>query len=122
MNETGTGAWLRLMVPLAAAMLLVGCATRHIDWNSRIGTYTYEQAVLDNGPPDKVATLTDGTIVGEWLISRGRIYSYPGAGFGDYPGYYGPAYSGYISSSPDNYLRLTFRPDGRLLSWKQLYR
>src|ERR1043166_8539424 len=49
-----------------------GCATTpKIDWNSRIGSYTYDQAVLEFGPPDRAATLTDGTRVVEWITARG---------------------------------------------------
>src|SRR5262245_60285234 len=71
------------------AVLLIGlgaCATApKIDWNSRVGTYTHDQAVLELGPPDRSASLTDGTKVVEWLMAHGRIY-----GFTDYSGFYSP--------------------------------
>jgi len=110
-----------LLILLAAA----GCSTTpKIDWDSRVGNYTYEQAILEFGPPDKNATLTDGTIVAEWLTRRGYAYSYaPSYGF--YPWYYGPIYyPTYVDtySSPDVFLRLVFSPDGRLKDYKRLYR
>ncbi len=65
---------LRLVVQTLAIVLLaalaVGCATSKIDWAGRVGTYTFDQAVLDLGPPDKQAKLTDGTVVAEWLTRR----------------------------------------------------
>jgi hypothetical protein len=106
--------------------VLSGCATGpRIDWNSRIGTYTYDQAVLELGPPDRSATLTDNTKVVEWLTSRGQTY-----GFADYGGFYHPYhfYSGpfihhySLSRGPDYFLRLTFSPEGKLLSWKRVAR
>jgi hypothetical protein len=54
------------------ALFLTACATNKIDWQSRVGNFTYDQAVLEFGPPDKEATLQDGTRVAEWLTSRGR--------------------------------------------------
>jgi hypothetical protein len=103
---------------------MAGCATGpKIDWNARIGNYTYDQAVIDMGPPDKVATLTDGTKVAEWMTSRG--YTGFVTTFG--PEFYQPFYgsSTYFYSqppSPDRFLRLTFGPDGRLVSWKRVIR
>ena len=105
---------------------LTGCATApKIDWNGRIGTYTYDQAVLELGPPDRWATLTDGKKVVEWLTSRGHTY-----GFSDFNGFYspyhfypGPFIHHYSTSrSPDYYVRLTFSPEGKLQSWTRVSR
>ena len=96
------------------AVFLTACATGpKMDWQSRVGNYTYDQAVLELGPPDKEAQITDGTRVAEWLTYRGRS---------------GGAWithtrRGWVqsldSSSPDYYLRLTFEPNGKLQSWKK---
>ena len=105
--------------------LLLGCSTPRVDWNSRVGIYSYDQAVVDFGPPDKYATLQDGTIVAEWLLRRGYAYARGPYAYGYSPwGYgYGPYYSGYVDSySPDYYLRLTFGPDSRLRAWKNFYK
>jgi len=105
--------------------LLSGCASTKIDWNSRIGNYTYDQAVLELGPPDKFAKLSDGSTVAEWLTRRG----YPGSvgmGYGyGYPyhyHYYHPWFHYYDPGSPDYFLRLTFGPDGKLQAYKRLTR
>ncbi len=102
--------------------------TPRIDWSSRIGTYTFDQAVLELGPPDKYAKISDGTGVAEWLTRRGYYY-YPtpymyGYGYGYSPYPYGPyMYSyPYPIYSSDSFLRLTFTPDGYLRSWKQFFR
>ncbi|MEW6158303.1 MAG: hypothetical protein AB1813_12775 [Verrucomicrobiota bacterium] len=110
-----------MMLLLGAILILVGCATNKIDWNSRVGTYTFDQAVLELGPPDKIATLTDGTKVAEWLTSRGYSHGMVHS-FGS-PYYYSPfAHHHYYSEtpSPDYFVRLTFDPEGRLTAWKKV--
>ncbi|MGH9578308.1 MAG: hypothetical protein ACRD3R_12790, partial [Terriglobales bacterium] len=102
-----------------SALLLAGCATA-IDWNTRVGTYTYDQAVLELGPPDKHAQLSDGTTVAEWLAYRGgtsRVFATGG---------YAHWHRGYVHGGPafylddyttyENFLRLVFAPDGVLKS------
>ena len=78
--------WLCLAV---VATLLAGCATHRINWGARIGTYTLDQAIVELGPPDKQAKLSDGRRVAEWISH----YSDPGVvtfgtGFWGYPGTY----------------------------------
>lgn len=117
---------LRLLPALTAAVVLAaaaGCATK-IDWNSRVGLYTYDQAVTEMGPPDKSAKLTDGSTVAEWLAYRSNGYSQVQV-VGAYPyrrrGYfYAPSYV--VSSEPgyERFLRLTFDPEGRLTAWKNV--
>ena len=113
-----SSSWLQVMACLCLTLWLAGCATQRVDWAGRVGHYSYEQAVLDMGPPDKHAKLADGTIVAEWLVNRGYAYSY-GA-----PGPYGPFYPGYVSTynAPSQFLRLTFGPTGQLTAWKKLYK
>ena len=110
---------------LGLLLIFAGCTTTKIDWNSRIGIYTYDQAVLENGPPDKYARLQDGTTVAEWLTHRGYAQSYtPYAySYGYSPYWYGAYYPAYTQSySPDAYLRLTFGPDGRLQAVRRVYK
>jgi hypothetical protein len=106
------------------AFLLAGCATDKTDWSSRIGIFTYDQAVTELGPPDKYAKLSDGTMVAEWLTRRG----YSGGsvsmfyGYG-HPYYYHPLPYYYSDpGSPDYFIRLTFGPDGKLTAWKRVVR
>ena len=95
------------------ALFLTACATTKIDWQSRVGNYTYDQAVLEFGPPDKEATLQDGTRVSEWLTSRSRNH-------GSYATYMGRGVV-YVNNdvSPDYFLRLTFDPSGKLQSFRK---
>jgi hypothetical protein len=109
------------------ALIAAGCATHKINWASRVGDYTHDQAILELGPPDKQSTLTDGRVVAEWLITRGRAAFYPGvSGLYGYPGragYYGAFYPTYVGpGTPDYFLRLTFSPDGKLAAWKKFAR
>lgn len=104
---------------LFLAVLLAGCATRRIDWGSRVGNYTFDQAIAEIGPPDKQAKLTDGRLVAEWLTRRGYHQVYADGFYGS-PSRYAPYPPHYVDTfSPDYFLRLTFGADGRLQSWKK---
>jgi hypothetical protein len=125
---TGIRGWLRISLPgLGLCLLFAGCATNKVDWNSRIGNYTYDQAITELGPPDKSAKLTDETTVAEWLTRRGYSGGSVGFAYGyGYPDRYyypGPFYHHYYEPpSPDYFIRLTFGPDGKLQSWRRLTR
>ncbi len=125
-------AWTRfglncIRLGLAAGLVLwvAGCASPKIDWNARVGAYTYDQAVLELGPPDKEAKITDGTMVADWLVRPGFQYPCPvGPFYGSYgPWYYGPYYPAYaVGYAPGQFVRLIFAPDGKLKSWKKYTR
>jgi len=105
--------------------MLVGCATQKIDWAGRVGHYTFDQAILENGPPDKQARLADGSVVAEWLTRRGYATTYFSPAYypSPYGCYYGPMFPGYVDTySPDLFLRLIFDPAGKLVTWKKFYR
>lgn len=114
---SGRNVWPAL---LSLVLLSAGCATQKIDWAGRVGNYSYDQAVMELGPPDKSAKLSDGIIVAEWLTRRGSpAYNAIGYGYYPYP-CWGPAWPGYVNTYwPDYYLRLTFGPDGKLEAWKK---
>ena len=116
------------ILKLGLCVFLVGCASAKIDWNSRIGNYTYDRAVMELGPPDKYAKLTDGTGVAEWMTRRGYSggsagfmygYGYPYRG---YPYHLYPPYYMAEPPSPDYFIRLTFGPDGKLQAYKRVVR
>jgi hypothetical protein len=123
--NTTMGAGLRpgWFLTLVLVGLVAGCATAKIDWKGRVGQYTCDQAILEFGPPDKQATLADGTRVAEWLTARGYRYTYVTPGYGFPHWWCGPYYPTYLDSySPNYYLRLVFGPDGRLKEWKKFAR
>ncbi len=102
-------------VLMGAVIFLSACATTKVDWQTRVGSYTYDQTVLEMGPPDKEAKLTDGTRVCEWLTYRSRnnggvyVSHWRGAGY----------VTGIGGDGPDYYLRLTFDPTGKLQGFKK---
>src|ERR1035438_3068094 len=59
-----------LPVILALAIaLLTGCATPPpVDWASRVGHYSYNQAVSEFGLPNRQAKLSDGKVVSKWFF------------------------------------------------------
>jgi hypothetical protein len=103
------------------SFIFAGCkSTPKVDWNSRIGNYTYDQAVEELGPPDKAAKLSDGKTVAEWIKhSHGGGMSF-GVGTGFFGGNTGVGTSvGTSTGHPDQVLMLTFGPDGKLLEFKK---
>lgn len=112
------GKWLAITL---AALVLAGCVTQKIDWSARVGNYTYDQAVMELGPPDKSAKLTDGTVVADWLTHHAQTIVAPEPYFappGCYYGSFTPMYS--ETYVPARYLRLTFGADGKLKKWRDL--
>ena len=109
-----------LTVLILATILSQGCQTKpRVDWNSRIGSYTLDQAVTDLGPPDKQATLSDGKKVAEWITHR-RGGSGFSVGTGFFSGPVGVGVSQSVGSGrSDVVLKLIFSPDNKLLSWSK---
>jgi|SRR6266850_4001427 len=117
--------WGRWLPALVLALLVQGCATRpkvdpRIDWNSRIGSYSYEEAVNEIGQPDAVVDSSEGRVA-DWILKRSPNVSF---GFGVGTGVYGPNVGsgvgvGTTVSPPPHgeYLRLTFDQQNRLKAW-----
>ena len=104
------------------ALLLGGCAsTPKPDWNTRVGSFTYDQAVAEMGPPDKSAKLSDGSTVAEWFIKHGSSVSF-GVGTGFYSRRGSSVGVGQtVGTSPSGeFLRLTFGADGKLTRWERV--
>jgi hypothetical protein len=111
---------LPVMLALAVA-LLTGCATTPpVDWNTRIGNYTYAQAMTELGPPDRQARLSDGKIVCKWFIQppagsrfNSGMSAYGNNDFGAGQTI-GPGYNNQM-------LQLTFGTDSTLTAWSKNY-
>src|SRR5438034_11497154 len=103
------------------ALLLAGCAsTQKANWNSRVGSFTYDQAVAEMGPPDKSAKLSDGSTVAEWFIKQGSSVSF-GVGTGFYSRGSSVGVGQSIGTSPaGEYLRLTFGTESKLTRWERV--
>jgi hypothetical protein len=105
---------------VVAALVFVGCATsKKMDWNSRVGAFTYDQAIAELGPPDKQAKLSDGKTVAEWITHHSGGGSLT-IGTGVSGGHAGVGVGQTIGSGGQNHgLRLTFGTDGRLAAWSR---
>lgn len=105
--------------------LLAGCATtKKVDWTARVGTYTYDQAVVEFGPPDKSARLQTGMVIADWITQHGYPQTWVNFGYPYRRGrYLYPTYGDtYTTYMPDYILRLTFGADDKLLTWKKFTR
>jgi hypothetical protein len=109
------------------ALFLSSCATRpkvdpNIDWNSRVGNYTFDQAVVELGKPDAVAESNEGRIA-DWVLKRGSNMSF---GFGVGHSVFGPHVGtgvgvGTSVAPPPHgeYLRLVFDQQNKLKAWSR---
>jgi hypothetical protein len=104
-----------------AVAFIAGCKTTPaVDWNSRVGTCTFDQAVAELGQPDKQAKLSDGKIVMQWITLHGSNSFFMGGGSAS--GNYGMGAGQYVGQSyKDHVLELTFGTDGKLLSVAKNY-
>jgi hypothetical protein len=103
-----------------AVAFIAGCkTTTPVDWNSRVGSYTYNQALAELGSPDKQAKLSDGKTVDQWIMLHGSNGFVGGANAGgiDTMG----AGQTVTQSYKDHVLELTFGTDGKLVSWAKNY-
>jgi hypothetical protein len=115
-------ATLGLLLLLAVVAAGPGCRTTpKINWDARVGAYSYDQAVAELGPPNEETTLSDGVRVAQWITGRvGNTTAFPvGGAWGPYGGFYAPGPVVVSSSITQYYLRLTFGPDGQLQAWKK---
>ena len=116
-----SGVWFFVLI----ALVVSGCSTtKKIDWTSRVGNYTYDQALMEFGPPDKSAKLEDGTLIADWVTQRGYPQTWVNYGYPYRRGYFFyPTYADtYTTYMPDYILRLTFGGDGKLRAWKKFTR
>lgn len=102
-----------------ATTFLTCCTTTVVDWNSRIGTYTYNQAVLQLGSPDKQATLSNGKVVAQWITLHGNNGTSTGPDLSS--AYFGTAGQNNPQTFKNHVLQLTFGTDDKLVSWKKNY-
>src|SRR6185436_4408568 len=114
-----------IITPLLAAWLLTGCAsTPKLDWNTRVGNFTYDQAVAEMGPPDKSTKLSDGSTMADWITRKSSGLSVGlGTGYSRYGGSSavgtGVGVAAPVGGNGVRILRLTFGPDGILKQWSK---
>ena len=112
---------LLLAVFALATVLFAGCKTTPVvDWNSRVGTCTFDQAVAELGPPNKQNRLGDGRIVMQWITLHGDA-GFFGGGAAGYGGFGMAAGQPVPQTYKDHVLELTFGADGKLLSVAKNY-
>jgi len=115
--------WMVCVLLALASLNFVGCKTTpKVDWDNRVGNYTYDQAVTELGPPDKSAKLGDGNTIAEWITrSRGGGFSF-GVGTGMYGSHSSVGVGQSVTTgSRDKVLRLIFSTENKLVSWSKNY-
>ena len=117
MNGWRVSSWPWVLVGLLC-VLGVGCETYgKADWKSRVGQYSWDQAIEELGPPESEAKTSDGSRVASWVISRSRTYSTAVRG----PMFW--SWSGQdVTTTAESHLLLTFTAQGQLKAWKRIYK
>lgn len=121
-----------ILLLLSATLSLCGCASsskpakvkaKDINWSERVGTYTYEQALVDLGKPAIVGESSEG-ITAEWVLRRSPQFSFGfGVGGGSYGSHSGAGVGVGSSVSPPAHgenLRLNFDKEGKLKEWTKV--
>lgn len=112
----------RFVLVLAVVLGFAGCATQKVNWQSRVGNYSFDKAVQDYGPPDKSAKLEDGSTVADWIVREGHAVVNPRPYLAPIDGF-GPTTPGYNETYvPTYYMRLVFAPNNALKSYKNFSR
>ncbi len=118
----GASVW-GLPALFLAVILIVfpGCASKpSVNWNDRIGHFTFDDAVKELGPPVASTRLQDNTNVAEWFLKHGAQFSF-GVGTGVYGSGGGMGVGQSVTPlAPGYYLRLVFGPDGNLQRWENV--
>ena len=106
-----------------ALLLVVACtSTPKVDWNSRVGSYSYDQAVVELGPPDRMTEISEGRKVADWVTGRSSTPRFS-VGVGSYGRSGGVGVGTGTGGNPvEKILRLTFEKDGNLLQWENTQR
>jgi hypothetical protein len=101
------------------ALILAGCATGQLNWDTQIGVMTYPQAVDKLGPPTRQHRLPDGKMVSAWV----SYFTYNAYNPAMDDAFYNNAAS--LSGSAQerqmqhSTLSLTFDTNGVLTAWSQ---
>jgi hypothetical protein len=118
--------WLSFIV---LALLTGSCAfgpnanIKNIDWGSRIGTYTYEEALAELGEPNVIGETREGMIA-EWVLRRSPMVSFGfgfgGVGYGHHTSTGGGVGTSVSPPPSGEYLHLRFDKDGKLAEWTKV--
>ena len=116
LNSTLKGFWLAAL--FFGFVFVNGCATAPpVDWNSRVGHYTYAQAVNELGPPNRQSRLSNGATVLKWFRQPGGPAAMPNNGMNNG---FGVGQSINVGLN-DQYLQLTFDTNNVLTDWSKNY-
>jgi len=114
-----------LLALTGTLVLLSSCSTAPlVNWNSRIGNYTYDSALANLGTPERSAELKDGSIVADWVTRRGTPGTVGIAQTGNdtTPPFWNNPVPNTILPTPAHYLRLTFDSNRKLAAWEKFER
>ena len=122
MNTNSAAKYFLSVVLFLAIAFITGCATTQpVDWGSRVGHYTYAQAVNELGPPNRQVRLSNGKTEFRWFLQPARTGTGFGTGGMNQPGANNGMNNTFGASPAFNnrYLQLTFDANGVLTDWSK---
>lgn len=103
-----------LLAGIVWLLLGAGCKSPDsVNWDRRVGIFTYADAVAELGEPVQKATLSDGTTLGQWIARKKATRTHK------------ILYGGWIedeADSLDQLLTLSFDKSNVLRAWKMVYK
>ncbi len=118
MKTTLAAKFSLLTILVFIAAFIAGCKTTPpVDWNSRIGTYTYSQAVTELGSPDKRFKLDDDKTLAQWITVFSSALT-PRSGYVREGVELGVSQNTGLNYS-ESVLQLTFDKNGKLVAWSK---
>jgi len=107
--------WLSVSLACLTLLFVGGCKSKPstVQWDNRVGLYTYDMAVDEFGSPNNEAVLGDGTQLCQWLIRRRSSSTYK------------ILYGSWLDDGEekmDEFLTLSFDSKGVLRGWKTVYK
>jgi len=126
MNSNSAAKYFLSVVLFLVFAFLTGCATAPpVDWNSRVGHFTYAQAVNELGSPNRQVWRSDGKTEFRWFV---QTTGNTGVGGMNRTGINYNGMNNDFGTGPninpglvDRYLQLTFDANGVLTDWSKNY-
>lgn len=63
---------MKLFFIIVTLLALISC--RSNNWNSKVGSYSYDNALVEHGPPEQTERMSDGNKVCRWTLARGAAW------------------------------------------------
>jgi hypothetical protein len=57
---------------IVTLLALISCRSK--DWDSQVGSYNYDNALVEYGPPEQTERMSNGNTVCKWTLAAGAAW------------------------------------------------